>query len=70
MDTRKTELHVEVGNKVLLKVSPSKGIVRFGVKCKLRPRFVEPYDILEKIDPVAYRLALPPSFGTSIIFSM
>lgn len=46
-----------------MKVSPSKGIVRFGVKGKLRPRFIGPYEILEKNMPVAYRLALPSSFG-------
>ncbi|XP_057808625.1 uncharacterized protein LOC131023098 [Salvia miltiorrhiza] len=62
-DTRRTELHFEIGDKVFFKVSPSKGINRFGVKGKLRPRFIDPYEILEKIGPVACRLALPPSFG-------
>ncbi|XP_057803335.1 uncharacterized protein LOC131018637 [Salvia miltiorrhiza] len=61
-DTRRTELHFEIGDKVFLKVSPSKGINRFGVKGKLKPRFIGPYEILEKIGPVAYRLASPPSF--------
>ncbi|XP_057793178.1 uncharacterized protein LOC131009787, partial [Salvia miltiorrhiza] len=62
-DARRTELQFEIGDKVFLKVSPTKGITRFGVKGKLRPRFVGPYEILERIGPVAYRLALPPSFG-------
>ncbi|GKF39130.1 hypothetical protein Tco_0119191, partial [Tanacetum coccineum] len=44
---------------VLLKVSPWKGVVRFGKKGKLEPRFVGPFVILEKVGPVAYRLDLP-----------
>ena len=63
-DARRTDLQFKVGDKVFLKVSPSKGIIRFGVKGKLRPRFIGPYEILEEIGPVAYRLALPPSFGS------
>ena len=51
----------EVGEHVFLKVSPVKGVVRFGIKGKLNPRYVGPYEILERIGPVAYRLALPPS---------
>lgn len=49
----------EVGEKVLLRVSPTKGVIRFGRKGKLSPRFIGPYEILEKIGKVAYRLALP-----------
>nr|GEZ56672.1 putative reverse transcriptase domain-containing protein [Tanacetum cinerariifolium] len=44
---------------VLLKVSPWKGVVRFGKKRKLIPRFVGPFEITERIEPVAYRLRLP-----------
>jgi hypothetical protein len=46
-----------------LKVSPTKGVNRFGVKGKLKPRFIGPYEILERVGPAAYRLALPPSLG-------
>ncbi|GJQ90707.1 putative reverse transcriptase domain-containing protein [Tanacetum coccineum] len=50
---------IVVGDQILLKVSPWKGVVRFGKKGKLAPRFVGPFEITEMIDPVAYRLRLP-----------
>ena len=50
----------EVGDKVILKVSPGRKILRFGKKGKLSLRFIGLYKILERIDPVAYRLTLPP----------
>ena len=62
-DVRRTDLQFQTGDKVFLKVSPSKGITRFGVKGKLKPRFIGPHEILERIGPVAYLLALPPSLG-------
>ncbi|KAA3487719.1 DNA/RNA polymerases superfamily protein [Gossypium australe] len=49
----------EVGNKVFLKVSAWKRIIRFGQKGKLSPRFVGPYEVLERVGLVAYKLALP-----------
>ncbi|GKF71759.1 hypothetical protein Tco_0207873, partial [Tanacetum coccineum] len=48
-----------VGNYVLLKVSPWKGVVRFEKKGKLAPRFVGPFKIVEKVGPVAYQFDLP-----------
>ncbi|CAN1154462.1 Transposon Ty3-I Gag-Pol polyprotein [Linum perenne] len=53
----------EVGDKVFLRVSPWKGVMRFGRKGKLSPRYIGPYEILERIGPLAYRLALPPSLS-------
>ncbi|KAL4032699.1 hypothetical protein IC575_005780 [Cucumis melo] len=47
---------------VFLKVAPMKGVLRFDKKRKLILRFVGPFEILERIGPLAYRLALPPSF--------
>ncbi|XP_070040694.1 uncharacterized protein [Nicotiana tomentosiformis] len=48
-----------VGDKVFLKVSPMKGVIRFGKKGKLSPRFIGSYEIIEKKEKVAYELALP-----------
>ena len=48
---------------MFLKVSPTKGVVRFGKKGKLAPRYVGPFEILEKVGDLAYRLALPPTMS-------
>ncbi|GJT45471.1 putative reverse transcriptase domain-containing protein [Tanacetum coccineum] len=58
-DKRRKPLEFSVGDYVLLKVSNCKGVVRFGKKGKLAPRFVGPFKIIEKVGPVAYRLDLP-----------
>nr|GEX09293.1 putative reverse transcriptase domain-containing protein [Tanacetum cinerariifolium] len=58
-DKRRKPLEFSVGDYVLLKVSPWKGVVCFGKKRKLAPRFVGPFEIIEKVGPVAYRLDLP-----------
>nr|GEZ45441.1 putative reverse transcriptase domain-containing protein [Tanacetum cinerariifolium] len=57
-DKRMKPLDFSVGDYVLLKVSPWKGVIRFGKKRKLAPRYVGPFEIVEKVDPVAYRLDL------------
>ncbi|KAL0549512.1 hypothetical protein IC582_013996 [Cucumis melo] len=57
------DLEFDVGDKVFLKVAPMKGVLRFERSGKLSPRFVRPFEILERIGPVAYRLALPPSLS-------
>jgi ABC-type proline/glycine betaine transport system ATPase subunit len=49
-----------VGDHVYLKVSPTKGVQRFGIKGKLAPRYIGPYEIREACGPVAYQLELPP----------
>nr|GEV00088.1 putative reverse transcriptase domain-containing protein [Tanacetum cinerariifolium] len=57
-DNRHKPLEFEVGDQVLLKVSPWKGMIRLEKKGKLAPRYVVPFEILERIKPVAYRLRL------------
>ena len=58
-DKRRKPLEFQVGDRVLLKVSPWKGVVRFGKRGKLNPRYVGPFEIIEKIGKVAYKLNLP-----------
>ena len=53
----------EVSDHISLKVIPKRGVVRFGKHEKLSPRFIRPFEILERIGAVAYRLALPPSMS-------
>ncbi|XP_042456733.1 uncharacterized protein LOC122041189 [Zingiber officinale] len=60
-DRRWRPLEFSVGDHVFLRVSPMKGVKRFGLKGKLAPRYIGPFQILERIGEVAYRLALPPS---------
>ncbi|GJT77948.1 putative reverse transcriptase domain-containing protein [Tanacetum coccineum] len=59
-DKRTKPLEFSVGDHVLLKVSPWKGVVCFGKKEKLTPRFVGPFEIIEKVGLVAYRIAITP----------
>ncbi|TYK01903.1 putative gag-pol polyprotein [Cucumis melo var. makuwa] len=63
VDVRRKDLEFDVGDKVFLKVAPMKGVLRFERRGKLSPRFVGPLEILERIGPVTYRLALPPSLS-------
>ena len=57
-DLKRKDIEYEVGDKVFLKVSPWRKILRFRKKGKLSPRFIGPYEILDRIGLVAYRLAL------------
>ncbi|GJU79944.1 hypothetical protein Tco_1282309 [Tanacetum coccineum] len=64
VDYRRKPLEFEVGDRVLLRVSPWKGVVLFGKKGKLAPRYVGPFKILERIGLVAYRLRLPKELNS------
>ena len=61
---RRIPLEFEVGDHVFLKVMPRRGVVRFGKRGKLSPRFIGPFETLERVGTFAYRLALPPSMSS------
>ncbi|GJY01681.1 putative reverse transcriptase domain-containing protein [Tanacetum coccineum] len=63
-DNRRKPLEFEVGDQVLLKVSPWKGVIRFGKESKLAPRYVGSFEILKKIGSVVYRLRLPEELSS------
>nr|CAD1838530.1 unnamed protein product [Ananas comosus var. bracteatus] len=62
-DKRHRDLEFAVGNCVFLKVSPMRGVKRFGVRGKLSPRYIGPFEVLERVVAVAYRLTLPPKLA-------
>ena len=62
-DRRRRPLEFKVDDHVFLKVMPKRGVVRFNKRGKLVPIFIEPFEILERVGIVAYRLALPPSLS-------
>ena len=63
VDVRRQPLVFEVGDHIFLKVMPKRRVVRFDKQEKLSPRFIGPFEILERIGTIAYRLALPPNMS-------
>ncbi|GJW63298.1 putative reverse transcriptase domain-containing protein [Tanacetum coccineum] len=61
---RRKPLEFQVGDHVMLKVSPRKGIFQFGKRRKLNPRYIRPFKILERVGPVAYKLELPEELSS------
>ncbi|GKA28383.1 putative reverse transcriptase domain-containing protein [Tanacetum coccineum] len=59
VDVRRKPMEFSEGDRVMLKVSPWKGVIRFGKRGKLSPRFVRPFKIIDRVRPVAYKLELP-----------
>ena len=62
-DRRRQPLEFEVGDHVFLKVMPKRRVIRFGMRGKLAMRYIGPFEILERVGTIAYRLALPPSLS-------
>ena len=62
-DLHRRDIEYVVGDQVFLKVSPWKGILRFGRHGKLSPRYIGPYEVIERVGPLAYKLALPPELS-------
>ena len=60
VDNRRRDLQFEIGDHVFLKISPWKGVLRFGRRGKLRPRYIGSYEIISRVGQIAYRLDLPP----------
>nr|GFC68507.1 retrotransposon protein, putative, Ty3-gypsy subclass [Tanacetum cinerariifolium] len=62
-DKHRRSIVFQPGDRVFLKVSPARGVRRFGIKGKLSPRFIGPFEILDCVGEVPYRLALPPQLS-------
>jgi hypothetical protein len=62
-DVRRRDLEFAVGDQVLLRVSPTRGVVRFGVSGKLSQRYIGPFSILARVGSLAYRLQLTESMA-------
>jgi hypothetical protein len=62
-DNQRRPFEFEVRDRVFLKISPMKGVMRFGKKGKVSPQFIGPFEITQRVGKLAYRIALPLRFG-------
>ena len=69
-DRKVRDLEFMEGEQVLLRISPMKGVMRFGKRGKLSPRYLGPFEVLKRVGEVAYELALPPGLSEYIRYSM
>jgi hypothetical protein len=70
-DSYRSNIEFEVGEEVLLRVSPTKGVIRLNIKEKLSPRYIGPFMIVERVGKLAYRLELPESIkGVHNVFHL
>ena len=63
-DSNRKHLKFKVGHHVFLKLSPLKGVMRFGKKEKFSPKYFGPFVIIDRVEAMAYELALPPQFAS------
>ncbi|GKD66322.1 hypothetical protein Tco_1308430 [Tanacetum coccineum] len=63
-DLKRKPIEFQVGDKFMLKVSPWKGVVRFGKRGKFKPRYVGPFKVLEKVGSISYKLKLPQELSS------
>ena len=64
VDRRRQSLEFEVGDHLFLKVMPKRGVIRFDKRGKLAPRYIGPFEILERVGTIAYLLTLSPSLSS------
>ncbi|CAA0810069.1 Unknown protein, partial [Striga hermonthica] len=64
VDHHRRDIQFEVSERAFLRVSPFRGVIRFEKRGKLHPRFIGPFEVLERVGDVAYRLALPPELSS------
>ncbi len=62
-DLRQKDIKFVMGDYVFLKMSPIKGIMRFGKKGKLAPHYIRPFEITDRVGAIAYQLELPPNLS-------
>ena len=62
-DAKHRDVEFQIGDYVFLRVSPMRGVKRFGAKGKLSPRFIGPFEVLDRVGVVAYKIEMSPSLS-------